>query len=80
FKTCSNTRNLPKNYHGEVDFFGVYSPELDAVYLVPIDQVPERMGSLRLHPARNGQAKGLRWASDYVLDVATREDVTPALP
>ena len=38
---------------------GVYSPDLD--------EVPPRAGHLRPGPARNGQAKGVRWARDYRL-------------
>src|SRR5690349_11999625 len=34
FRTCSNTKNSPRAYLGEVDVFGVFSPERDLVYLV----------------------------------------------
>src|SRR5439155_26640702 len=67
FRTCSNTNNLPRDYRGEIDLFGVYSPELDQVYLVPVADAPSRGCYLRLSPARNGQAKGIRWAEDYLL-------------
>ena len=30
FRTCSNTGNIPKSYSGEIDCFGVYSPEIGA--------------------------------------------------
>lgn len=33
------TKNNKGNYKGQVDFFGVYCPELDKCYLVPIDVV-----------------------------------------
>ena len=69
FRTCSNTNQAPKDYRGEVDLFGVYSPELDQVFLVPVDEVPTRYGSLRMDPPRNGQVKGVRWAADYQLTV-----------
>ena len=67
FRTCSNTKNLPRDYAGDVDVFGVYSPTTDLVYLVPAAGLPTRYGSLRLTPARNGQRKGVWWASDYLL-------------
>jgi hypothetical protein len=67
FRTCSNTNRTHKDYRGQIDFFGVYSPHLDRVFLVPVDDVPIREGFLRLEPARNGQQKRLRWARDYVL-------------
>lgn len=65
FRTCSNTSNVPLDYRGEVDAFGVFSPELDRVYLVPIDHMPVRRGFLRVMPAANGQRSGIRWAADY---------------
>jgi hypothetical protein len=68
FSTCSSTNHVRKDYRGQVDFFGVYSPNLDQVFLVPIEDVPSRECSLRLSPTRNKQAKGIRWAGDYRLD------------
>src|SRR5215211_4513978 len=35
FRTCNNTKNMPRNYEGEIDLFGVYSPARNLVYLVP---------------------------------------------
>ena len=43
------------------------SPDTDAVYLVPITDVPDRGACLRVKPTKNNQAKGVRWAKDYVL-------------
>ena len=42
-------------------------PDTDAVYLVPITDVPDRGACLRVKPTKNNQAKGVRWAKDYVL-------------
>ncbi|MEN3272892.1 MAG: hypothetical protein V7636_1653 [Actinomycetota bacterium] len=67
FRVCSNTGNIPRDYRGEVDAFGVYSPDLDRVYLVPVEHTATRACSLRLEPARSGQQKGIRLASDYEL-------------
>jgi hypothetical protein len=57
-RTCSNTNQTPKDYRGQVDFFGVYSPQPEQVFLVPVEDVPTRAGFLRLEPARNGPQKG----------------------
>lgn len=65
FRTCSNTRNLPATYDGEVDAFGFWCPELQRAYLVPIDDAPSRGGHLRLTPAANNQTHGVRFAADY---------------
>src|SRR5437870_1083507 len=71
FATCSNSKQVRRDYRGEVDLFGVYSPELDRVFMVPVGDVPLRLGHLRLRPARNGQAKRIRWANEYALDRET---------
>jgi hypothetical protein len=56
------------DYKGEIDFFGVYCPENDSVYLVPIDVVNSpRLCTLRVIPARNNQTKKIRWAKDYLV-------------
>lgn len=54
-------------YTGEIDYFGVYCPELGSSYLIPVDELPVVHGMLRVEPAKNGQAKKLRWASRYLL-------------
>jgi len=56
-----------RSYCGEVEYFGVYCPDTEEVYLVPIEDVHDRGAYLRVEPTRNGQAKGVRWAKDYVL-------------
>lgn len=68
FSTCSWGRGSKRlSYGGQCDLFGVYCPSLDKVYLVPVGDVPERGGSLRIDPARNGQQSGVRYASQYEL-------------
>ena len=57
----------PRPYRDDVDYFGVCCPDTDAVYLVPITDVPDRGACLRVKPTKNNQAKGVRWAKDYVL-------------
>jgi hypothetical protein len=66
FRTCSNTGNVPRRYDGEIDVFGVYSPELDKVYLVPSANVPaSEWCYLRVQAAANNQRVGIRYAADY---------------
>jgi hypothetical protein len=74
FPTCStyvhhkNPKVPRRDYKGQIDDFAVYCPELGAVYLIPIEDVPTRtIGVLRVTPARNGQAKGVRPAAAYEL-------------
>jgi hypothetical protein len=49
---------------GEVDYFVAYAPATKTIYAVPADGHGVE-GRLRLHPARNGQSKLVRWAADY---------------
>jgi hypothetical protein len=65
FRTCSNTKNHPRDYLGQVDAFGVYSPDLDLTYLIPLDGLGARGWHLRLGPEANHQMKGVRYARDY---------------
>jgi PD-(D/E)XK endonuclease len=67
FATCSHTGRQQHDYRGQVDAFGVYSPELNSVYLVPVNDVPLRRCHLRLEPSRNNQASKIRWAADYLI-------------
>ena len=56
------------SYQGEIEFFGVYYPDNDEVYLVPIEDVPcVRMCVLRVEGAKNNQKKRIRWADDYLV-------------
>ena len=65
FRTCSNTGNSPRDYLGQIDAFGVYSPDLRSTYLVPLDGLGARGCHLRVGPAANNQARGVRYARDY---------------
>ncbi len=76
FNTCSSTYHHPANrgmrtyqhdYRGQVDFFGVYCPETDGVYLVPAEELGLRACALRVVPTKNNQAKKVRWASEFEL-------------
>jgi hypothetical protein len=67
FRTCSNTNNQPLDYRGEIDEFGVFSPELRMVYLVPVDDVPLRLARLRIDPTKSNQMIGVRYAKPYEL-------------
>jgi PD-(D/E)XK endonuclease len=54
-------------YDGEADLFLVYCPDTERVYAVSVDEAASSEGKLRVAPAANGQAKGIRWASDHEL-------------
>ncbi|MGH9198272.1 MAG: group I intron-associated PD-(D/E)XK endonuclease, partial [Acidimicrobiia bacterium] len=74
FATCSTSYHHPNNrgmvaykhcYRGQADLFGVYCPETDAIYLVPVSEVGTTTAALRVESTRNNQSKKIRWASDY---------------
>jgi hypothetical protein len=53
-----------KGYKGEADVLGVYCPETDSVYLIPIDEAKTAV-CLRVEEAKNKQKKNIVWAEDY---------------
>lgn len=71
FNTASHnvaTKNRQmRHYREQCDYFAVYCEELDKVYLIPVDQVGTTSANLRLAPAKNNQARNVRWAHEYEL-------------
>lgn len=63
-------------YSGEVDFFGVFCPDTDSTYLLPLTDIAVYRGSLRIASPKNGQVKGLRWADDYILGKGVRPELS----
>jgi hypothetical protein len=58
-------------YTDEIDYFGVYCPDVDATYLIPISELPVQQGMLRVEPAKNGQLRKMRWADQFYCSVAS---------
>ena len=73
FNTCSSTAHhvsgTMKQYVGDIEAFGVYCPQTNNVYLVPIADVShvKRMARLRVDPTKNGQAYNVRHAAIYLV-------------
>ena len=61
--------NLKKNVKykkEEVDFFVVYSPELNKCYVVGFNERNAKSQiTLRVEPSKNGQHKNIQWAKDF---------------
>ena len=51
-----------RGYLGEADFFAIYCPETDRVYIVPVTE--KKNAQLRVEAPKNGQVKGIVWAKD----------------
>lgn len=49
----------------EVDYFAVYYPPTDSIYVVPF-KIRGSDCCLRLAPTQNGQQKLIRWARDFI--------------
>jgi hypothetical protein len=57
----------------EIDAVGIYSPNLNRCFLIPIQEVAGRRGiHLRLGPTKNNQAARIKWARDYDFSVVMR--------
>jgi Holliday junction resolvase-like predicted endonuclease len=64
-----------RTYFGAIDFFGVYCPDVEAVYLIPVGDVPRTcFGSLRWLPPKNGQSSRIRWAARYKISSILHSD------
>jgi hypothetical protein len=68
FNACSTDHgNGRQPYTGRADAIAVDVPEVDEVFVVPVDDCPSFVGRLRLTPTRNNQKRGIRFAADYTL-------------
>jgi hypothetical protein len=56
---------IRRPYTHEVEYLGVYCPDNNKVYLIPVAEVTNGQCSLRVEPPRNGQKTHIRWAHDY---------------
>jgi len=58
-----------KAYSGQIDAFGVYCPQTDRCYLVPMSAIAEcrLFATLRVEPARNGQRLRTRPAEAFAI-------------
>lgn len=56
-------------YTNQVDFFGVYCPQTNSAYLIPIEDTRPFSASLRLHATKNAQDANVRWAHRYLIGV-----------
>jgi PD-(D/E)XK endonuclease len=87
FNTCSTyghhqrPGNARRGYHGEIDYFAIFCPDTEKVYLIPIEELHVRTGAaLRVEPSRNGQSRYIRFARDYEVGrVAIRPTAAPGV-
>lgn len=58
-----------RSYHGDAEYFGIYSYEFKKVYLIQVSECPVGDTSLRLkdtgNKGKNQFSAGMRWAKNY---------------
>lgn len=66
---CAFTKVNKSYSKDEIDFFGVYSSELDEAFLLPVEEISEGVtkGKLRVESPRNNQVKGVLFAQQYLI-------------
>jgi hypothetical protein len=72
FNTASTRVNTRRAYTTpydaeQIDLFLIYCPGTERVYALDVGEAASSNGRLRVDPAANGQAKGIRWAADHEL-------------
>jgi hypothetical protein len=80
FNSCSTDHGRGRmSYEGRADVFGVHSPQLDRVYIVPVAGSAQRQLRLRCTPTRNNQQRGVRYAGDYAVEDWARSLARPGV-
>ena len=69
YSVAGNSNGKGQGYKGAADVFGVYCPDNQQVYLVPVNEVGTCDTLLRVEQTLNDQQKRVRWARDYELAV-----------
>lgn len=77
FETRSANSNMNESWHttygGLIDWFAVYSPDMDECYAVHIDECGSSSKTLRVEEP-DVSNPNINWAEDYVLDEDTFEE------
>jgi len=57
-----------KGYDGRIDYFCVYNPLLDEIYVVDIDEAAAGKMEIRFREPKNNQWSGINWHEEFLLD------------
>jgi PD-(D/E)XK endonuclease len=69
FNSCGTDHGRGRmSYEGRADVFGVHAPQIDRVFIVPVEGCARFQARLRLTPPRNNQQRRIRFASDYAVE------------
>ncbi|MFB6178890.1 MAG: group I intron-associated PD-(D/E)XK endonuclease [Halorientalis sp.] len=55
-------------YDGRIDYFCVYNPKLDEVYVIDIAEAASGKMEIRFRAPKNNQWNGINWHKEYLLD------------
>ncbi|HEY1978381.1 MAG TPA: group I intron-associated PD-(D/E)XK endonuclease [Candidatus Baltobacteraceae bacterium] len=69
YSSHAHRNGAQRSYRGDADYFGVYCPDVQRVFLVPVEDVTENQGCLRWERTKNSQSRKIRWADRYVLPI-----------
>lgn len=58
-----------QTYQDDVEVFGIYCPDTNKTYMIPIEEAPGQELNLRVEPTKNNQQKKILWAKDYEIGV-----------
>lgn len=64
-RDASTKKFRTRPYKTSVEFYGVYCPDNNKTYLVPVTVLSTWQADLRLVAPKNNQKKGVLWAKDY---------------
>src|SRR5215213_5163569 len=64
-RNASYDRTMRRYEKGEVDYFAIYCPRFDELYVMSFEEAAKGSVSLRTEPTLNKQEKYIRWAKDY---------------
>ena len=60
-------KDVRKDYHGEIDYFIVYSEENDSMYKVPVEETGKTSMRLRIEDVSRETSR-INWASEYRIE------------
>ena len=63
--STKNGKTVSTPYHGQIEKFVAYCPELDTLYVVPVAECGKDKVVLRVTVSKNKQKRKIKFAKDY---------------
>jgi PD-(D/E)XK endonuclease len=74
----SKDKGVQTTYVGQIDLFLVYSPDMDKVYRIPIEECGASNFTLRTDLPKGGPTSTIKWAKDYEMLLVARAGFEPS--